>query len=143
MPEAAKPAPIASTAAMVAAQLAAAKPAARDLPPPPPVPKAEPKAKELPPLGAVIEAAIDPAVWGAARLQSVVGAKIEAGNVRVDLVLDDNGDKRLRPVMLVLRAPEAPAAAGPGWISVIGGAVMFGGIGLLVGIALGFFLAAG
>lgn len=143
VPESAKAAPKTTTAAMVAAQLAAAKPAARDLPPPPPVPKAEPKPKELPPLGTVIEAAIDPGVWGAARLQSVVGAKIEAGNVRVDLVLDDNGDKRLRPVMLVLRAPEAPVATGPGWISVIGGAVMFGGIGLLVGIALGFFLATG
>ena len=133
----------ATTAAMVAAQLAAAKPAARNLPPPPPVPKDTAKPKELPPLGAIIEAAIDPAVWGASRLQSVVGAKIEQGNVRVDLVLDENGDRRTRPVMLVLRAPEAPSVTGPGWISVIGGAVLFGGIGLLAGIGVGYVLATG
>lgn len=136
--------PKTTTAAMVAAQLAAGKAPARPLPPPPAVPKEAPApAAELPPLGATIEASIDPAVWGASRLQKVVGAKIEAGNVRVDLVLDENGDRRLRPVMLVLKAPEAPPSVGPGWISVIGSAIVFGSVGLLVGIGVGYILAAG
>ena len=139
---AAAPKPKATTAAMVAAQLAASKPSPRELPPPPPVPK-DNKPKELPPLGAPIEAMIDPAIWGASRLQSIVGAKIESGNIRVDLVLDENGERRTRPVMLVLKAPEAPQSVGPGWISVIGGAVLFGGVGLLVGIGVGYVLASG
>lgn len=115
----------------------------RVLPPPPP-PPSEPG----PRAGETIEAAVDPAGWVGARVERVAGARFEGGAVFVDVVIDHGGDRRLHPVKLVARAPvaaPAPAApaGGPGVLGVVGAGVVAGGLGVLLGVAIGWFLAAG
>ncbi len=116
-------------------------PQGRVLPPPPPTPTETPRAGEL------IEAAVDPAGWIGARVERVAGARFEAGAVYVDVVIDHEGDRRLHPIKLVARVaapPPAPLPAkGPGVLGVVGAAVVAGGIGVLVGVGLGWLLAAG
>ncbi|GDX83437.1 hypothetical protein LBMAG42_52480 [Deltaproteobacteria bacterium] len=113
---------------------------ARVLPPPPPPPKAAP-----PRVGDLIEAAVDPAGWVGARVERVSGARFEGGAVFVDVVIDHDGDRRLHPIKLVAKSPPPPppAPAGPGMLPMIGAAVVAGGLGVLLGVVIGYFIALG
>ncbi|MSQ01366.1 MAG: hypothetical protein EXR71_05660 [Myxococcales bacterium] len=116
----------------------------RVLPPPPPPPPS--KARELAPIqaGQLIEAFVDPAGWLGARVERVAGARFEGGAVFVDVVIDRGGARRSHPVKLVARAAAAvPQPAGTGVLGLIGAAVAAGGLGLFLGIAVGYALAAG
>ncbi len=116
----------------------------RVLPPPPPPPPS--KARELPPAepGHLIEASVDPAGWVGARVERVAGARFEGGAVYVDVVIDRGGERRSHPIKLVARAaPAAPKSAGTGMLGLLGAAVAAGGLGLFLGIAIGYALAAG
>jgi signal recognition particle receptor subunit beta len=129
-------------AAPRAAAKAAPPPAARPLPPPP----AAPREKERPPMpGDLIEASVDPEGWVGARVEQVSGARFEGGAVYVDVLIDHSGQRRLHPVKLVARAPTPPppAPAGPGLLGLVGAAVVAGGLGLLLGVAVGYIVAAG
>lgn len=112
----------------------------RTLPPPPPPPKAPP-----PRVGDLIEAAVDPAGWVGARVEKVAGARFEGGAVFVDVVIDHDGDRRLHPIKLVAKAPPPPPPAppGPGMLPMIGAAVVAGGLGVLLGVVIGYFIALG
>jgi signal recognition particle receptor subunit beta len=140
------PPPPPAVAKPPAAPRAAAKaeppPAARPLPPPP----AAPREKERPPMpGDLIEASVDPEGWVGARVEQVSGARFERGAVYVDVLIDHSGQRRLHPVKLVARAPTPPppAPAGPGLLGLVGAAVVAGGLGLLLGVAVGYIVAAG
>ncbi len=129
-----------ATASTVAAQLAAQRTGMRELPPPPPVPREEPK---RPVDGAPMEAVIDPAVWAGAVVERVLGVKTDGGPLRVELVLKRGNEKRTHAVTLAVRdtAPPPPEG-GPGWMGVVGSGVVLGGLGLLVGIGIGWFIAS-
>lgn len=140
-PAPAKPVTQGPTATSVAAQLAAQRTGMRELPPPPPVPKEE--ARKLPE-GVPLEAVIDPALWGGAVVEKVVGVKTEGGPLRLEVVLKRGGERRTHSITLAVREAAPPAApeAGPGWLSVVGSGVVLGGVGLLLGIVIGWFVAS-
>jgi hypothetical protein len=95
--------------------------------------------------GDLIEASVDPEGWVGARVEQVSGARFEGGAVYVDVLIDHSGQRRLHPVKLVARAPTPPppAPAGPGLLGLVGAAVVAGGLGLLLGVAVGYIVAAG
>ena len=96
----------------------------------------------LPAQGNPIEAAVDSAGWGGARVDQVVGARLHGGAVFVDVVIDRGGERRTHAVKLVTRPP-TPAAqpSGPGLFGVVGAAVVAGGVGVMIGTMIGIAVA--
>jgi hypothetical protein len=127
-------------------------------PPPPPVPGARGgathevalgarNATATYPIGAALEATIDPAILQGARLKEANGARVEGGRVVVDVLLERGGATLAHPVTLVPRAPQvvqAPAPPPPPaptpWSLVGASAILGGAIGTLAGVFVGWLL---
>lgn len=118
------------------------------IPPLPPPPPTQERAHEVAftrpalPAGQPLEAGIDPALIAGTRCREVQNARVDAGRVVFDLVLEKGGEARLHPVTVIARAPlRAPAPEPvndqPNWI-LLGTAAMLGAaIGVMVGIVVG------
>ncbi len=107
------------------------------------VPKAvAPSPVKPAPPGNPIEAAVDSAGWVGARVDQVVGARLEAGAVFVDVVIDRGGERRTHAVKLVSRPmPHVAPPSGPGVFGVVGAAVAAGLVGVMIGTMIGLAFA--
>lgn len=111
------------------------------VPPPPvedPTPVRRPEAAPLPayPGGPPLEAWITgpPAVVREVRSASI-GAD---GRARLEVVLDVGGQSRLHALTLT---PKPPDTAPPRWVTATSAATIAGGLGILLGMAFGWFFA--